>query len=98
MDESIETLDTISLLNFALLLITARNPDAPFGKSFIAWTQYLVIDLGNNSSRLYCSVEAEFPNGEPMVSRQIRSGMRAGVGELFVLIGETIAKYADEYP
>jgi hypothetical protein len=32
-----------------------------------------------------------------MVSRQIRSGMRAGTGELFVLLGETVAKYADEY-
>jgi len=33
-----------------------------------------------------------------MVSRQIRSGMRAGTGEMFVMIGETVAKYADEYP
>lgn len=76
----------------------ARNPDAPFGKSFVAWTQYLVVNLGNNSCRLVCSVEAEFPNGEPMVARQIRSGMRAGTGELFVLTGETISKYAAEYP
>jgi hypothetical protein len=76
----------------------ARNPDAPFGKTFIAWTQYLVVNLGNNSCRLTCSVVPEFPNGEPMVSRQIRSGMRAGTGELFVLVGETIAKYVDEYP
>jgi VAD1 Analog of StAR-related lipid transfer domain len=75
----------------------ARNPDAPFGKTFIAWTQYLVVNTGNNSCRLTCSVQPEFPNGEPMVSRQIRSGMRAGTGELFVLLGETVAKYADEY-
>jgi hypothetical protein len=45
-----------------------------------------------------CSVEAEFPNGEPMMSRQIRSGMRAGVGEVFVLTGATITKYAHEFP
>lgn len=70
----------------------------PFGKTFFAWTQYLVVNLGNDSCRLSCSVEAEFPNGEPMVARQIRSGMRAGTGELFVLIGETISKYADEFP
>ncbi|GAX10254.1 hypothetical protein FisN_3Lh456 [Fistulifera solaris] len=76
----------------------ARNPEAPFGKSFVAWTQYLVVNLGNNSCRLVCSVEAEFPNGEPMVARQIRSGMRAGTGDLFVLTGETISKYAAEYP
>jgi VAD1 Analog of StAR-related lipid transfer domain len=82
---------------FMLSLSIARNPDAPFGKTFIAWTQYLVVNTGNNSCRLTCSVQPEFPNGEPMVSRQIRSGMRAGTGELFVLLGETVAKYADEY-
>ncbi len=38
------------------------------------------------------------PNGPPMISRQIKSGMRAGVGELFVKIGETIETYADEFP
>jgi hypothetical protein len=76
----------------------ARNPDAPFGKTFIAWTQYRVVNTGENSCKLTCSVEPEFPNGEPMVSRQIRSGMRAGTGELFVLIGETVAKYADAFP
>ena len=58
----------------------------------------MVINTGINTCRLTCSVEAEFPNGEPMVSRQIRSGMRAGTGELFVLIGATITKYADEFP
>jgi VAD1 Analog of StAR-related lipid transfer domain len=76
----------------------ARNPDAPFGKTFIAWTQYRVVNTGEDSCKLTCSVEPEFPNGEPMVSRQIRSGMRAGTGELFVLIGETVAKYADAFP
>lgn len=76
----------------------SRNPDAPFGKTFVAWTQYLVINTGENSCRLICSVQPEFPNGEPMVSRQIRSGMRAGTGELFVLIGETVTKYANEFP
>jgi VAD1 Analog of StAR-related lipid transfer domain len=76
----------------------ARNPDAPFGKTFIAWTQYRVLNTGENTCKLTCSVEPEFPNGEPMVSRQIRSGMRAGTGELFVLIGETVAKYADALP
>lgn len=74
------------------------TPTAPFGSTFVAWTQYLFINTGNDSSRVYCSVEAEFPNGPPLVSRQIKSGMRAGTGELFVLFGATITKYADEYP
>jgi hypothetical protein len=33
-----------------------------------------------------------------MVARQIRSGMRAGTAEVFVLLGATVTKYADEYP
>jgi hypothetical protein len=102
----------------------SRNPDAPFGSTFVAWTQVLVIDMGNNSCKLICSVEAEFPNGPPMVghlfreqhwpsdsfsasnssffsdqvARQIQSGMRAGTGESFVLLGETISKYANAFP
>eukprot|EP00980_Cylindrotheca_fusiformis_P005098 scaffold1083_cov114-Cylindrotheca_fusiformis.AAC.2 len=76
----------------------ALTPEVPYGSSFIAWTKFVVINNGNDSSRLICSVEAEFPNGPPLVSRQIQSGMKSGVGELFVKIGETITKYADEYP
>ena len=76
----------------------ALTPDVPYGSTFVAWTQFLVINNGNDSCKLYCSVEPEFPNGPPLVSRQIKSGMRAGVSELFVLIGETITKYADEFP
>lgn len=47
---------------------TARNPDVPFGKTFVAWTQILVENTGSNACKLTCSVEPEFPNGEPMVS------------------------------
>lgn len=76
----------------------ARNPDAPFGSTFVAWTQFVIINNGDGTCKLTCSVEPEFPNGPPLVRKQITSGMRAGVGELFVLIGETISKYAEEYP
>uniref|UniRef100_A0A7S2V8H4 C2H2-type domain-containing protein n=1 Tax=Entomoneis paludosa TaxID=265537 RepID=A0A7S2V8H4_9STRA len=76
----------------------ALTPDVPYGSTFIAWTQFTVINTGDHTCRITCSVEPEFPNGPPLVSRQIKSGMRAGVGELFVLIGQTISKYADEYP
>ena len=47
---------------------------------------------------MVCSVEAEFPNGQPMVARQIKSGMRTGTAEKFVALGETICRYADAYP
>ena len=46
---------------------------------------------------MICSVEAEFPNGPPMVARQIQSGMRAGTAEYFVLLGETITRYAGTF-
>ena len=76
----------------------AHTPDVPYGSTFLACTQILVTNTGNDTCRVCCSVEPEFPNGPPMVSRQITSGMRAGVGEFFVKVGECIAKYADEYP
>ena len=76
----------------------ASNPDVPYGSTFLAWTQYVITNTGNNTCHMVCSVEAEFPNGPPLIARQIQSGMRSGVAQLFVLIGETICKYADEYP
>lgn len=76
----------------------ALTPDVPYGSTFEAWTKYVVINTGKNSCKMICSVEAEFPNGPPMISRQIKSGMRAGVGELFVKTGETIQKYSNAYP
>jgi len=74
------------------------TPDVPYGSTFVAWTQMVFINTGNNTTHMTCSVEAEFPNGPPMISRQIKSGMRSGVGDCFVLVGETIVKYSDEYP
>jgi hypothetical protein len=71
-----------------------RTPDVPFGGSFFTWTQCVVINLGNDSCRLICSSQAEFPNGRPMVARQIESGIRTGTMESFVRIGDTICRYA----
>jgi VAD1 Analog of StAR-related lipid transfer domain len=76
----------------------ALTPDVPYGSTFEAWTQYTIINTGTSSCKMICSVGAEFPNGPPMISRQIKSGMRAGVGELFVKTGETIEKYANSFP
>ena len=74
------------------------TPEVPYGSTFIAWTQYSFLNTGKNSCRMVCSVEAEFPNGQPMVARQIKSGMRAGTAEKFVQLGETICRYADALP
>jgi len=68
------------------------------GGTFIAHTQIVVTNTGNNTCKIVCSVEAEFPNGPPMVGRQIKSGMRAGTADAFVIFGETICKYSDAFP
>ena len=80
------------------LKLRALTPDVPYGSTFEAWTKYVVINTGNKSCKLICSLEAVFPNGPPMVSRQIKSGMRDGVGEVFVKTGEAFQRYANAYP
>ena len=80
------------------LKLRALTPDVPYGSTFEAWTKYVVINTGDNSCKLICSVEAVFPNGPPMISRQIKSGMRDGVGIVFVKTGEALQKYVDAYP
>ena len=67
------------------------TPDVPYGKRFIAHTQICVLNKGNGSCRMICSVEAEFPEGPPMgVGGQIKKGMNSGTKEVFTKIGETI--------
>uniref|UniRef100_A0A7R9W4M1 VASt domain-containing protein n=1 Tax=Pseudictyota dubia TaxID=2749911 RepID=A0A7R9W4M1_9STRA len=77
---------------------TARTPEVPYGNTFFCHTRVVITNKGNNRCGMVCSVEAEFPNGPPMVGRQIKSGMRAGTAESFVALGETICRYAEEYP
>ena len=72
-----------------------RNPDVPYGGTFCAWTQITVHNTGFNSCRMICSVEAEFPNGQPMMARSIKSAMRQGVSDTFLELGETICRYAN---
>ena len=43
-----------------------RTPDVPYGKTFVACTQIVVTNTGNNSCRMVCSVEAEFPKGKSL--------------------------------
>ena len=80
--------------NFFSVKRKTRNPDVPYGNSFCAWTQITVHNMGQNSCRMICSVEAGFPNGPPLVARSIRSAMRQGVSDMFLELGKTICKYA----
>jgi len=94
-----ETCYLIAYNDYCLCLkYKTLTPDVPFGGSFVAWTQTLIVNTGNNSSKVTFSVEPEFPNGPPMVARQIVSGMKAGTLEKFVQMGQTITKYAEKYP
>jgi len=89
-------LDLTLVLKLNLLLFSTQRMCS--GGSFIAHTQIVITNTGANTCKIVCSVEAEFPNGPPMVGRQIKSGMRAGTADVFVIFGTTICKYADEYP
>jgi len=73
------------------------TPEVPYGNTFVTWTQILITNTGHNSCHMVCSVEVEFPNGQPMISRQIISGARSGTASYFVLLSEAIIKYANEY-
>lgn len=79
----------------------ARTPGVPFGKNFVSWTQFLVIDNGNNSCRMICSVEPEFIDENKLssfIKRSIRNGMRAGTYDVFRTFGKTVQQYAHVYP
>jgi len=67
------------------------TPDVPFGSRFVAKTRIVLINTGNNTSKLIFSVEAEFPNGEPMgMGWQIRRGMKNGSFETFAKINDVV--------
>ena len=51
-----------------MLKICAKTPEVPFGNTFLSYTQFIVINLGNENVRVIFSMEAEFPNGAPMVN------------------------------
>jgi VAD1 Analog of StAR-related lipid transfer domain len=74
------------------------SPEVPYGSTFVTWTQILLINTGNDSCHMTTSVEAEFPNGPPLISRQIVSGMRSGTAESFVRMSEVIIQYSTVFP
>jgi len=80
---------------FFVLQRTTTTPDAPFGKSYVAKTQIVVINTGRNSCKMICSVETEFPSGPPLaMGWQIRKGMKDGTSEVFRKMGEAIRFHA----
>ena len=48
--------------------VCSKTPEVPFGSTFLPHTQFIVINLGKENVRVIFSMEAEFPNGAPMVS------------------------------
>jgi len=67
------------------------TPDVPFGNRFVAHTQMVVLNKGKNSCKLICSVQAEFPDGEPMgIGWKIKKGMKSGSMDTFEKIKDKI--------
>lgn len=82
---------------FAIDMYTT-NPEVPFGKKFIAHTKIVVYNTGENTCRMECSVQTEFPDGPPMgVSWKIKSAMKEGSMEVFEKIGSSIKNCAVSY-
>lgn len=83
---------------FFALSISTATPGVPFGSRFLARTQIVVINTGENTCKLVCSVEAEFPKGPPMgMKGQIQKGMKKGTLETFEKIGSFIKNCAVSY-
>lgn len=74
-----------------------RNPDVPYGNSFISQVQTVVYNTAAQRCHMVISCETFFPNREPIVSRTIKSAMRAGTSDSSVLLGEAICRYAEIY-
>jgi hypothetical protein len=93
--DSITAYETATLSEYSdeifVLQRTTLTPDAPFGNSYIAKTQLVVVKTSDHSCKMICSVEAEFPNGPPLgMGWPIRKGMRDGTLEGFQVIGKVI--------
>jgi len=78
--------------------VCSKTPEVPFGSTFLPHTQFIVINLGKENVRVIFSMEAEFPNGAPMVARQIKSALRTGATEFATLFSEYVFAYANVYP
>mmetsp|Transcript_9219 Transcript_9219/g.10161 ORF Transcript_9219/g.10161 Transcript_9219/m.10161 type:complete len:149 (-) Transcript_9219:25-471(-) len=76
--------------------LRALTPEVPYGNTFVVWTQILITNTGCSSCHMVCSVDVEFPNGQPMISRQIISSAKSGTTSYFILLGDSIIKYANE--
>jgi hypothetical protein len=94
-----DTTQIIAYNDFCLCLKKKTlSPEVPYGSTFVTWTQILLTNTGHGSCHLTTSVEAEFPNGPPLISRQIVSGMRSGTAESFVRMSEVIIQYSTVFP
>jgi len=83
---------------FFSLCMSTETPGVPFGDSFIASTQIIVVRTGKNACLMICSVEAEFPNRPPLgMKGQIKRAMKRGTIETFEKIGDHIKKCATSY-
>jgi len=84
--------------NFFAVKMVTSTPGVPFGKRFLARTQIIVINTGENSCRMICSVEPEFPDGPPLgMGGSIRKGMKTGTIQTFEKMASHITGCAVSY-
>lgn len=81
---------------YFVLSMTTSTPGVPFGNSFLAKTQMVVVRTGKNKCRMICSVEADFVKGAPLgMKGQIVMGMKRGTMEIFEKIASFICQCAN---
>lgn len=70
--------------------MTTLTPDVPFGKRFTSITQIVVKKVSDTQCRFMASVEPDFPNGKPLVGKQIKKGMIKGSGQFYQEVSKAI--------
>lgn len=78
---------------FALQQIT-KNPEVPFGNTFEAHRQCVVINRGEYGCRMISSVSCVFPGKKPMIAWKIKNAMYSGCADADVAFGEVICEHA----
>jgi len=73
---------------------TTKNPEVPFGNTFEAHRQCIVINRGNYGCRMVSSVSCVFPGKKPMIAWKIKNAMYSGCADADVAFGEVICEHA----
>ena len=77
--------------NYSLVIQrVAKNPDVPYGKTFECRCLDVFINTGHNTVRMITSTQAVFYESPPFIAWKIKDGMKNGVMEKSIALGESI--------